>query len=347
LARDAKWLKHRDIEMDVIDTGSQTKTCVVIPGDGIGREVVPRVVRIMARLCPDFDHRLYHAGVEEWRSSGEAISNKLIQEAVGSSGVLFGCTGTPAPPPASYRSPILTLRRALGTYANARFCQSRSNSGVNVVIVRECSEGLYVQREKTIEGGVSAESVVTVRGTKRVARAAASFAKQRGRRVTVVHKANVLSVTDGLFRRVAIETLEEEGIAWDEALTDAAAYHLVSDPKRYDVLLTNSYAGDILSNVAAAMAGGLGLVPSIAIGDGPPLAEPIHGSAPDLVGRGLADPVGAILSAALLFDAWGKTDAARNLRVAVLDHLERRVSARVQTNQVFDEIEARLGFVNE
>ena len=316
---------------------------LAIPGDGIGKEVVPIAVDVLRLAVPFVEVRTEDAGYERWLECGESISMRTLKMAWAADGVLFGCTGTPSPPPAGYRSPILTLRKHLKLNINHRYCRSINGHPLNVVMIRDCSEGLYVQREHAIPGGMVAEHQVTRTATSRVAEVAAAFARRRLGRVTIVHKANVLKQTDGLFRQVAIETLEAEGIEWDEALSDAAGYHLVMDPKRYDIMLMTSHVGDLLSDLGAAVAGGLGLVPSLSLGEGPPLAEPIHGSAPDLVGRGMADPVATILSAGLLLEELGFRKEGHQLRSVVESHLAARTPSQLlKTKEIAEDIIQRL-----
>jgi homoisocitrate dehydrogenase len=315
---------------------------LAIPGDGIGREVVAPTVDLLARF-PEVVVEVAEAGYEAWTRTGEAISEAALSALDRVDGVLFGCTATPAPPPDGYSSPILRLRRRLHLYANIRHCRSRVGSPLDVVMVRDCHEGLYSESEREIPGGVVADYRITRVQTRRVAEVAAALAKRRGNVVTVVHKANVLRKADGLFRSVAIEAIEEAGVGWDEALADAAGYHLVNDPSRYDVMVMPSHVGDILSDVAAAVGGGLGLVPSLSLGASIPLAEPIHGSAPDIAGRGVADPSATVLSAAMLLEEMGLGQPADRLRDAVYDHLRDRQGDRAPgTSEAAADIARRL-----
>ncbi|WP_428262080.1 isocitrate/isopropylmalate family dehydrogenase [Haliangium sp.] len=311
---------------------------LAIPGDGIGKEVVPAALEILAALEPAIEVERMDAGHELWLEHGEAIPDQVVARAREVDGVLFGCTATPSPPPPGYRSPILVLRKQLGLNLNARYCRSIDRR-LDVVMVRDGSEGLYIQRERAIPDGMVAEHVVTRQATEEVARFAATLARERSGRVTVVHKANVLE-TDAFFREHCIATLESEKVSWDEALSDAAGYHLVLNPGRYDVMLMTSHVGDLLSDVGAAVAGGLGLVPSLSIGGVTPLVEPIHGGAPDIVGQGIADPVATTLSLALLLNHLGIDSGAR-LRAVVYDHLaDRRGECR--TDAVVRDILRRL-----
>jgi len=319
-----------------------TVRLLAIAGDGIGRELMPPTVRLLHALAP-LDVEVREAGHAVWQERGRAFDDELIPAARAADGVLFGCTATPSPPPPGYVSPILALREQLGLAVNLRHCRAGDGGPLDVLIVRECSEGLYAHAERSCEDGMVADYVVTETATRRVAHAAADAAAARGGRVTVAHKANVLPETDGLFRAIALSTLRERGVEADDALADAAAYHLVANPGRYDVLLTNSHVGDILSDVAAAVAGGLGLVPSISLGPGGLLAEPIHGAAPDIVGSGTADPTGLLLSAGLLLRRLGLDATAERLESAVVEHVRAREPGRpVDTAAAFDDVERGL-----
>jgi len=191
-------------------------------------------------------------------------------------------------------------------------------SGIDLLIVRENTEGLYSQRERVEEGGATAiaERVITARASARIVRAACEQALRRRRRLTLVHKANVLKETCGLFRRVGFEVAAQyPTLAVDELLVDTAALLLAQDAKRFDVIVTTNLFGDILSDLAAGLTGGLGLAASANVGDGRfAVFEPVHGSAPDIAGQDRADPRAAILSAALLLDHLGCGEAAARLR---------------------------------
>ncbi|MFD7730117.1 isocitrate/isopropylmalate family dehydrogenase [Kitasatospora phosalacinea] len=296
---------------------------VAIAGDGVGEEVMAVTTRVLGRV-PSVTVESAPAGYGHWQRTGTTIDDDVIDRVKQSDGVLFGCTATPSPPPESYLSPILRLRRLLGLSVNIRHCRSVTGGPMDVVMLRDCSEGLYSENESLIPDGAVAEYRVTREATARLARAASAIARKRACEVTVVHKANVLRKSDGLFRQVALETIEAEGVAWNEVLADAAGYHLVAEPGRYEVMLMTSQVGDILSDVGAAVAGGLGLVPSLSLGSGPPLAEPIHGSAPDIAGKGIADPTAMLLSAVMLLEHLGQTGPATEIRDAVHAHLADR-----------------------
>jgi len=322
--------------------GSTAPRLLVLPGDGIGREVVEVTEGFIRALLPSAVIETAPVGYGYWQQCGRSIDEETIDLAKSCDGILFGATATPSPPPPTYSSPILTLRRRMGLFANLRYCR-KPGGGIDVVMLRECSEGLYAGIEEAMEGGYRAIHQVTEAKTRRLARVAAEVARKRRGDVTIVHKANVLRHTEGLFRQVCIDVLEEEGVAWNEVLSDAAGYYLVRDPGRFDVMAMPSHTGDLLSDVGAGVAGSLGYVPSLAIGDATPLAEPIHGSAPDIAGKGLADPTACLLSASLLLDRIGCGAAAKTLADAVEAYLiERDPAAGVTTRGVADAVMAHI-----
>jgi homoisocitrate dehydrogenase len=216
-----------------------------------------------------------------------------------------------------------------------------SRPNLDLLIVRENTEGLYAGRER-LEGDTAiAERVITRQGSTRIVRAAFEQARQRGATaITVVHKANVLKVTDGLFRECALEVAKDHPeIVMKEMLVDAMAMRLVRDPENFDVIVTTNLFGDILSDEASALIGGLGVAPSANIGETVAVFEPVHGSAPDIAGQGIANPIGAILSAALLLDHIGQGAQADRVRQAVKatieqDVLPRDLGGRASTREV-------------
>jgi homoisocitrate dehydrogenase len=246
--------------------------------------------------------------------------------------VLFGATSSPSGIVEGYRSPILALRKELDLFANLRPVFSLpgeySRPGIDLLIVRENTEGLYSGREH-LEGDTAiAERVITRRGSERIVRVACEQAMQRavlrGKQpvLTIVHKANVLKLTDGLFRECALKVAAEfPEIKVKELLVDSAAMNLVKSPQSFDVLVTTNLFGDILSDESSALVGGLGVAPSANLGSGTPVFEPVHGSAPDIAGQGIANPVGALLSSVLMLETLGEPQAAARLRQAVLDTL--------------------------
>lgn len=294
-----------------------TYTVTVIPGDGIGAEVIPAAVSVLEALDLPLAFRYAEAGFGTFERGGEALPAETIAACAASDAVLFGATSSPVTRVPGYRSPILALRRQFDLYANLR---PAVGAGIDLLVVRENTEGLYTGRERLADGGATAiaERVITARASERIARMACEQARRRRGRLTVVHKANVLKETCGLFRRVALDVAAGyPDVAVDELLVDAAAMWLARDPGRFDVIVTTNLFGDILSDLAAGMTGGLGLAASANVGDGrPALFEPVHGSAPDIAGQGTADPRAAILSAALLLDHLGYAGQGERVRRA-------------------------------
>jgi homoisocitrate dehydrogenase len=302
----------------------------VIEGDGIGREVIPAAVDVLRVVVPDVHIRHAEAGWETFLRHGSSLPEATLRLAHEAGAVLFGAASSPPYPVDGYYSPIVMLRRSLQAYANLRPTRylpvPTAREGIDLIVVRENTEDLYVGHEHTEDEGRTgiAEKVITRAATERVARKTYELAARVERkRVTIVHKANVLQHSDGLFRRVALEIAQEyPDIITDELLVDTAAYWMVKDPTRFDVILTSNLYGDILSDMAAAWGGGMGLAPSLSIGDGVAIAEPVHGSAPDIAGQGIANPTAAILSVAMLLrHHWGRRDLARAIEGAVREAL--------------------------
>jgi homoisocitrate dehydrogenase len=312
------------------------KTICLIPGDGIGTEVIPAAVEALKALALDLTFVEAEAGFTCFQKHGNALPASTFELARRSDAVLFGATSSPSTIVPGYRSPILALRREFDLYANLRPVFSLpgtfSQPGIDLLIVRENTEGLYSGREHRDGDMAIAERVITRQGSERIIRVACEQALQRAKirhrspTLTIVHKANVLKLTDGLFRECAMKvTAEFPGIEVNELLVDAAAMKLVQAPQSFDVLVTTNLFGDILSDEASALVGGLGVAPSANIGMGIPVFEPVHGSAPDIAGKGIANPVGALLSSALMLETLQEPTAAEKLRKAVLDTLARGV----------------------
>ena len=299
----------------------------LIEWDGIGREVIPAGRRVLEATALDMEFVLAEAGWDTFQRRGTALPEETIEAVRASEATLFGAVSSPLEPVAGYRSPIVALRRTLELYANLRPVVSQpvsaSREGIDMLIVRENSEGLYAGRERATEDEAVTERVITRHGSERIARRAFRLAVQRRGVVTIVHKANVLRATCGLFRQVAFEVAREfPQVRAEEMLVDVAAMRLVTEPERFDVILTTNLFGDILSDEAAALVGGLGLAPSGNVGDTAAIFEPVHGSAPDIAGRGLANPMATFLAIGMLLDYLDERAAARRLRAAV-DHVLR------------------------
>lgn len=300
-----------------------------IGGDGIGPEVVDAAVRVVNAVCGD---RIAWIEAEMgWRSferSGTALPAATVEALEGCTGALFGAVSSPSHAVDGYRSPIVELRRRLDLYANVRPLRG---GAVDAVVVRENTEGLYAGRERwEREDEVAvAERVISRRATERITRFACELAQsraaQRGKRprLTVVHKANVLRMTDGLFRETALDVAAGfPEIEVEEQLVDSMAYRMILEPERYDVIVAPNLYGDILSDAGAALVGGLGIVGSANCGERFCLAEPVHGSAPDIAGRGIANPIAAVSAAALVLERVGLAEEAGRVEEALAVHRE-------------------------
>lgn len=305
----------------------RTKRIGVIPGDGIGREVAPAAVQVLEALGLPLSFVELEAGFECFQRTGAALPPATLETLRDCDGAIFGAVSSPSHRVAGYSSPIIALRKALDLYANLRPALSApvpgSRPGIDLLIVRENTECLYVKRERLEDDGATAiaERVITRRASERIARKACALAARRGRtppRLTIVHKANVLSVSDGLFRETCLAvTREFPTIEVEEQLVDSMIYRMIREPERYDVVVAPNLYGDILSDAAAALVGGLGLAPSANVGDAMAVVEPVHGSAPDIAGKGIANPVATVLAAALLLENLGWTNEAERVARAV------------------------------
>ncbi len=303
-----------------------TYKLAVIPGPGIGAEVVPEAVRLLESTDLTFDCRYMEIGYEVFKKTGTPVPDEVLTEIRKTQACLFGATTTPVGVP-GYKSAIITLRRALGLYANVRPAKSypiqKSMKDVDLVIVRENTEGLYSGMEFELPDSAYTLRVITRKATERIARYAFDLAMKRRKKVTVVTKANVLRKSDGLFLEVSRKVAEEyPDVEVEEAFVDVTAMRLVLKPNIFDVIVTSNLFGDILSDEAAGLVGGLGLAPSANIGADYALFEPVHGSAPRLAGRGIANPMAAILASKMMLDYLGENRWAERVENAVVSVLE-------------------------
>ena len=303
----------------------------LIPGDGVGREVVPAAQRVLMAAGVDAEYVQLDAGFETFQQTGNALPSATLEAVRACDGAIFGAVSSPSTRTPGYASPILTLRQELDLFANVRPARSAPVAGsqpdIDFVIVRENTECLYVKREREEEDGarVVAERVITRHASARVTQMACDIAQRRAAHrdhgkalLTVVHKANVLALSDGLFRRTALEVAGgHDNLEVEEQLVDSMVYRMIREPQRYDVVVAPNLYGDILSDAAAALVGGLGLAPSANVGEHYVLVEPVHGSAPDIAGKGVANPMAAIRAAALLLEHLGDGLAAQWIESAV------------------------------
>jgi homoisocitrate dehydrogenase len=332
----------------------------LIPGDGIGKEVGSAARQVLEAVLCDAQYRTEEAGWECFLERGTSLPEATLQAVLAADATFFGATQSPSTRVEEYSSPILLLRRQLDLYANLRPVSTLVPNArpVDLLIVRENTEGLYSGRERRDGDTAIAERVITRRASERIARVAFENARQRaslrtghsrGATVTIVHKANVLKLSDGLFREACLSvSASYPDIETEEVLVDTAAMQLVRNPERFDVLVTTNLFGDILSDLAAGLVGGLGIAPSGNLGSGrPAIFEPVHGSAPDIAGRGIANPVGAILSAAMLLEHLGEEKRAQRVREAVAATVAAGVTTpdlggTARTREVTEAIVARL-----
>jgi len=314
----------------------------VIPGDGVGREVIPCAVEALQRALPGLSIVEADAGWDCFQRTGNPLPEATVARIAECGAALFGAVSSPSKKVEGYRSPIIQMRQRFNLYANLRptrgveIGEGRSaaapgawsagrRSAVDLLIVRENTQGLYAGRERMQGEEAIAERVITRSASERIARVAFALARERPRRhVTIVHKANVLPITDGVFRdAVRAVGADYPDVTIGEMLVDTAAMMLASRPAEFDVIVTTNLFGDILSDVASVWGGGMGVAPALNLGDGVAIAEPVHGSAPDIAGKGVANPCGAVLSAALLArHHWQLPDVSARIEQAVYGAIE-------------------------
>lgn len=323
------------------------KLCVM-PGDGIGKEVVPTAVSILQALIPNLEIIEAAAGWETFQQTGHSVPLATLETIRACGAGLFGAVQSPMHRVEGYRSAILTMRQDLELYANIRPVRSlptvSPRPGIDLIVVRENSEGLYSGQEHSDGETAVAERIITRAASRRIAEKTAVLMAQHQRKtLTIVHKANVLPLTDGLFRDTVREVMAEKAphISINELLVDVAALHMVGNPERFDVIVTTNLFGDILSDAAAYWGGGLGLAPSLNWGNEIAVAEPVHGSAPDIAGKGLANPMAAILSGAMLARmVWQLPQVATRIETAVYNVLANGIN--LQTGPVTERVKTAV-----
>jgi isocitrate dehydrogenase (NAD+) len=300
-----------------------SQTVTLIPGDGIGPEVTEAVVRIFKVAQVDIEWERHDAGVIAFRRYGESLPGALLESVRRNRIALKGPVTTPIGE--GFTSVNVGLRKALDLYANLRPVRNLTGvqsrfSDVNLVIVRENTEDLYAGLEhQIVPGVVESLKIITEKASTRISRFAFDHARRAGRkRVTAIHKANIMKLSDGLFlestRKVARDYTE---ISYDERIVDAACMQLVMRPEKFDVLLLPNLYGDIVSDLCAGLVGGLGVVPGANIGVDTAVFEAVHGSAPDIADKNLANPTALLLSALMLLDHMGDTQHATEIGAAL------------------------------
>jgi len=298
-----------------------------MPGDGIGPEVVDATIKVMdalqAKADIQFEYKTYMIGDAEKARSGTALPQETIDGVKTADASLFACVGETA------KETILPLRQMFNLYANLR--PAKAYPGVpavrpetDIMMIRENTEGIYKMIGHRSPRSAFNVTIITWEASERIVRYAMDYAVKNGKKkVTVIHKANVLDYTDGLFLEAAREVVKDyPDIEYRELIVDAAAMWLVMYPESFEVIVTTNMFGDILSDVTAGLVGGLGMAPSGNVGDDICIFEPVHGSAPDIAGRGIANPSACMLSAAMMLEWLGEEDAAKMIEAAVLKVLK-------------------------
>lgn len=332
----------------------------VIAGDGIGPEVVTEALKVLNAVVPGVQTTDYDLGARRYHATGELLPDSVLAELRGQDAILLGAIGDPSVPSGVLeRGLLLRLRFALDHHINLRPARLfpgvssplAGNPPIDFVVVREGTEGPYTGTGGAIRVGTPHEvatevSLNTAFGVRRVVADAFGRARQRRKHLTLVHKTNVLTFAGTLWSRIVAEIgadYPDVEVAYQHV--DAATIFLVTDPGRFDVIVTDNLFGDIITDLAAAVCGGIGLAASGNI-DGtrtnPSMFEPVHGSAPDIAGRGVADPIAAIMSVSLMLAHLGHDDAAARVDRAVANHLATRGAERLATADVGDRIVASL-----
>ncbi len=332
----------------------------VIPGDGIGPEVIDEALKVLAEVVPGTETTTYDLGAARWHSTGELLPETVLTELQQHDAILLGAVGDPSVPSGILeRGLLLRLRFELDHHVNLRPARLypgvrgplAGNPDIDMVVVREGTEGPYVGtggllRKDTPHEIATEVSTNTAFGVERVVRDAFNRAERRPRKhLTLVHKTNVLTFSGRLWSRLVEEvSLEHPEVSVAYQHIDATMIHMVQDPGRFDVIVTDNLFGDILTDLAGAVTGGIGLAASGNLDvsrRNPSMFEPVHGSAPDIAGQGIADPTAAVLSVALLLDHLGERDEARRVEAAVaFDLATRDHSATGHTRSIGDRLAA-------
>jgi 3-isopropylmalate dehydrogenase len=332
----------------------------VIAGDGIGPEVIGEALTVLDAVLPGVDKTEYDLGARRYHATGEVLPPAVLEELRGFDAILLGAIGDPSVPSGVLeRGLLLKIRFELDHHVNlrpGRLYEGASsplagNPAIDFVVVREGTEGPYTGTGGAIRVGTPHEvatevSLNTAFGVRRVVEDAFARAQQRRKHLTLVHKTNVLTYAGGLWSRIVAEVGRDyPGVEVAYQHIDAATIHMVTDPGRFDVIVTDNLFGDIITDLAAAVCGGIGLAASgniDATRTNPSMFEPVHGSAPDIAGQGIADPTAAVISVAMLLSHLGENAAAARVDAAVADHLATRGDEKFSTRAVGERIRARL-----
>lgn len=292
----------------------------VVPGDGIGKEVMEAALLVLDALDVNFNYVYGEAGDECAQKNGTPLPKETLDIIRASDACLFGAAGESA------ADVIVKIRQKMKMFANLRPVKSYPNTNslfddVDFMIVRENTEGLYIANEEEYtEDGAVARRIITREAESRIIDYAFKYAQENGKsKVTGVHKANVLKKSDGLFKEIFYEVAENyPDIDTEDFYVDATAMYLITQPQSFEVIVTTNLFGDILSDEGAGLVGGLGLIPSANIGEEGALFEPVHGSAPDIAGKGIANPIAMMLSAIMMLRYLEENEAADKFEAAIL-----------------------------
>jgi isocitrate dehydrogenase (NAD+) len=330
-------------------------TAVLIPGDGIGPEITAAVRRVFEAASAPIVWEEHHAGITAMERGSEVPLPDATVDAVKTHGVaLKGPCATPVGK--GFTSVNVQLRKRLDLYGAVRPIRNLPGvptrfDGVDIVVVRENTEGLYSGIENEITPGVvTSLKVATQKGCTRIARFAFDYAKAKGRKkVTVFHKANIMKLTDGMFMRTSRNVSEDyPDVAYDELIVDAGCMRLVQDPTQFDILLLENLYGDVISDLCAGFVGGLGVVPGANIGVDSSIFEAVHGSAPDIAGKGVANPLAFLMSGVMMLNHLSDTRADASCREAG-DRIKRAYDAALADGQKTRDLGGNLdteGFVD-
>ncbi|MGU5656977.1 isocitrate dehydrogenase [Aeromonas veronii] len=302
----------------------------VIPGDGIGPSIIESAIQILTHAGCDFEYEYADAGLVALEKHGELLPQATLDLIEKNKVSLKGPLTTPVG--GGFTSINVSLRKKFNLYANVRpvisFKGTRSRyDNIDIITVRENTEGMYSgagQKRSDDNKSAEAMSIITREGAERIVKFAFELARQEGRKkVTIIHKANILKSTSGLFLEVAREIASHyPDIQSEEMIVDAACMNLVMYPERFDVMVTTNLFGDILSDLCAGLVGGLGMAPGANIGDGAAIFEAVHGSAPDIAGKNIANPTSVILASIQMLEYLGMQDKAERIREAVRATIE-------------------------
>lgn len=302
----------------------------VIPGDGIGPSIIESAIQILTHAGCDFEYEYADAGLVALEKHGELLPQATLDLIEKNKVSLKGPLTTPVG--GGFTSINVSLRKKFNLYANVRpvisFKGTKSRyDNIDIITVRENTEGMYSgagQKRSDDNKSAEAMSIITREGAERIVKFAFELARQEGRKkVTIIHKANILKSTSGLFLEVAREIASHyPDILSEEMIVDAACMNLVMYPERFDVMVTTNLFGDILSDLCAGLVGGLGMAPGANIGDGAAIFEAVHGSAPDIAGKNIANPTSVILASIQMLEYLGMQDKAERIREAVRATIE-------------------------